>query len=261
MRDDVLLITASTGIGADTARRAAKRGAKLFVVSRTEANCRALCDELQTSGGRCGYAVADVADEAQVANAVERCVETYGRIDALFNVAGISGSRFGDGPVHRCTTQGWDAVMGVNLRGLFLVSRAVLNVMLELEPDASGPRGRILNMTSVLGFAPYPEHFVTHAYAASKAAIIGLTKSAAGYYASHGIRINAIAPGLTATPMAGRATQDDEITRAMLRKQPLRGGVLASGDVADAALFLLSDDARGLTGQTLTVDGGWCVTG
>ncbi|MEM7576042.1 MAG: SDR family oxidoreductase [Planctomycetota bacterium] len=261
MRDSVLIITASTGIGAATARLAARQGAKLFVISRTEANCVELTDELTETGETCAFAVADVAEETQVNAAVAECVKTYGRIDALYNVAGISGSKFGDGPIHTCTPQGWDAVMGVNLRGMYLVSRAVINQMLTQTPQSNGLRGSVLNMASVLGQSPYPEHFTTHAYAASKAAILGLTKSMAGYYAPHHIRINAIAPGLTATPMAGRATQDATLNAAMQRKQPLRGGVLEPGDVAEASWFLLSNASRAITGDTLIVDGGWSVTG
>lgn len=256
MRDRVLLVTASTGIGGETAKLAAKQGAKLFIVSRTEANCKALAEEI---GGH--HATADVADENQVNAAVAQCVETYGRIDALYNVAGISGSRFGDGPVHDSTTAGWDKVMGINLRGMYFMSRAVLQQMLKQDAGDTGLRGTVLNMSSVLGLSPYPEHFITHAYAAAKAAIIGMTKSMAGYYAPHRIRINAIAPGLTATPMASRAVESDVINQAMQRKQPLQDGIITPEAVAEASLFLLSDAARAVTGDTLVVDGGWCVTG
>ena len=261
MKDLVLLITASTGIGAETARLAARRGARLFIVSRTQANCVALTQDILAEGGQCEYAKADVSDADQVESAVARCIDTYDRIAALYNVAGISGSKFGDGPTHLCTPEGWDKVMNVNLRGTYLVCRAVINRMLEQPRRDNGLRGSILNMTSVLGFAPFPKYFTTHAYAASKAALIGMTESMAGYYASHQIRVNAIAPGLTATPMAGRAVQDPTIISAMQTKQPLLGGIIDPKDVAEASLFLLSDAARAMTGDTLLVDGGWSVTG
>lgn len=261
MQDQVLLITASTGIGSETAKLAAARGAKLFVISRTESHCAALVEDIHRAGGTAGYATADVADGEQVSAAVARCIETYGRIDALYNVAGISGSKFGDGPIHECTPEGWDKVMSINLRGMYLVCQQVITQMLAQPIGDNGLRGTVLNMASVLGFAPYPEHFVTHAYAASKGAIIGMTKSMAGYYAPHHVRVNVIAPGLTATPMAGRAVTNAVIVNAMKRKQPLLDGIIEARDAAEASLFLLSDASRAVTGDTLVVDGGWCVTG
>ena len=138
--------------------------------------------------------------------------------------------------------------------------RAALNRMLEQEPDAQGLRGAILNMTSILAFHPSPAHFPTHAYAAAKGAIVSLTTTMAAYYAPHMIRVNAVAPSLTRTPMAGRAASDPETVGFAAWKQPLVGGLLEPEDVANAAAFLLSSEARAITGQVLKVDGGFSVS-
>jgi NAD(P)-dependent dehydrogenase (short-subunit alcohol dehydrogenase family) len=116
-------------------------------------------------------------------------------------------------------------------------------------------------MTSVLSFSPSPLHFATHVYSAAKAAIIGLTKAAASYYAPHNIRFNAIAPALVETPMSERAVGDEAIGAFIHRKQPLEGGRIGvPGDLDGAAMFLLSDASRYVTGQVLAVDGGWSVS-
>ncbi|RMH11018.1 MAG: SDR family oxidoreductase [Gammaproteobacteria bacterium] len=261
MTTPTCLITASTGIGAETAKILASRGTHVFVMSRTESNLHTLAQEIRNAGGQCDYAVADVTRGDMVEAAVEQCLNITGRIDALFNVAGISGSKYCDGPIHACTESGWDKVMSINVKGMFLVCRAVLKQMLEQEPDSYGIRGSILNMSSVLGISPMPAHFVTHGYAASKGAIISMSRSMAGYYARHKIRVNVIAPGLTETPMAGRAVQNETICDAMKNKQPLTEGVMDTSSVAESAAFLLSHESRAITGDVLIVDGGWCVMG
>jgi NAD(P)-dependent dehydrogenase (short-subunit alcohol dehydrogenase family) len=121
--------------------------------------------------------------------------------------------------------------------------------------------GVILNMSSVLAFSPQSEHFATHAYAASKGAIISLSRSMAAYYASRGIRVNVIAPGLVRTRMSLRAQSDPSISEYITTKQPLSDGMLEPQDVANAALFLLSEASGQMTGQVMTVDGGWSVSG
>ncbi len=194
-----------------------------------------------------------------VGNAFEH-LERFGRLDAVYNVAGISGRRFGDGPLHECTEEGWDVTLAANLKTTFLVSRAALRYFLKAEPAPSGIRGTLLNMTSVLAFSPEPRHFAAHAYAASKGAIVSLTKAMAAYYASHQIRVNAIAPGLVRTPMSKRAQENPEILQYMKTKQPLAGGILDAEDVAKASVFLLSDESRHITGEIVTIVGGWHVS-
>jgi NAD(P)-dependent dehydrogenase (short-subunit alcohol dehydrogenase family) len=116
-------------------------------------------------------------------------------------------------------------------------------------------------MSSVLGFSPSPRHFATHAYAAAKAAVIGLTRAAAARYARNDIRINAVAPALVETPMSRRAAGDEDVLRFIETKQPLDGGRIGvPEDLDGAVVYFLSDASRWVTGQVLAVDGGWCVT-
>lgn len=255
------LLTGSTGIAAATARLAAGAGVRLFVVSRDAESCQTLAREINEAGGECHYYVADLTLEADVAAAVMKCVAHYERLDALFNVAGISGRSYGDGALHECTLEGWNATLDNNLKSVFLMCRAVLNVMLGQELDANNLRGSILNMGSILGgISPEPKHFATHAYAASKAAIHGMSRSMAAYYVQHKIRINVIAPSLVRTPMSQRAQGDAGIIEYIKIKHPLGEAMVDVDDVARAAMFLLGDDARRITGEVLTVDAGWNVT-
>lgn len=252
----VLLITGSTGIAESTATLAAQDGARIFVVSRTAGNAEALA---RKTGGAC--LAADLVHSDSAAKAVEACVATYGRLDALFNVAGISGRKFGDGPLHECTEEGWDTTLDANVKSMFLMCRAALLQMRKQPLAQNGLRGTILNMASVLGFAPQAGHFATHAYAASKGAILAMSRSMAAYYAPEKIRVNVIAPALVRTPMSARAQNDPAILELLKTKQPLAGDLIDAADVARAALFLLGDDSRMITADTLSVDAGWSVSG
>ena len=253
----VCLVTGSTGMAASAARAIVTERGNVFVVSRTEANVRTLADEL---GEAAGWAAADLTDEERVEAAVGACVDRFGRIDALYEVAGISGRRFGDGPIHEATLDGWRVVMEANATSLFLVARAVVRQMLIQAPDPDGQRGAILTMSSALAQHPSAVHFATHAYAASKGAIEGLTRAMAAHYAPHGIRVNAMAPSLVATPMSTRAQSDPAILAYLRQKQPLADGPIEADAVTPVALHLLSRDARMVTGQVIEVDAGWSVS-
>jgi NAD(P)-dependent dehydrogenase (short-subunit alcohol dehydrogenase family) len=260
LRDRVCVITGSTGIAAVTAELAVREGAMVFIAGNAEDSCPALAQALRGQGGICDACVADLTLESSAAKVVAQCLARFGRIDALFNVAGISGRKFGDGPIHECTERGWDTTMDTNVKSMFLMCRAVIGSMLQRPVHEKGLRGSILNMASVLAFSPEPRFFSTHAYAASKGAIISLSKAMAAYYAPHKIRVNVIAPGLVRTPMSLRAQETPEILDFIKTRQPLSADLIAPAEIAGAAVFLLSDEARSITGDVLTVDAGWSLS-
>jgi NAD(P)-dependent dehydrogenase (short-subunit alcohol dehydrogenase family) len=252
----VCLVTGSTGIAAAAARALAAEGARLFVTSKTAEHLAELARELPDAK----WHAADLSQEEAVESAVRECVGEFGRLDCVYNVAGISGRRFGDGPAHEMTLEGWEQTIAHNATSQFLVSRAAIRQMLAQEAAANGQKGAILNMSSTLATHPAPLHFATHGYAASKGAIESFSRSAAAYYAPHGIRINVIAPALVATPMSERAQADADVMAYTAARQPLASGALEPGDLVGAALFLLSDEARMITGQVLNVDAGWSIS-
>jgi len=247
----IILITGATGIAEATAQAAAAQGDSIFVISRAEQDCQALCARLPNSA----YHAADIRDEQAVQEAFRACLHKFNGVDAVFNVAGISGRKFGDGPLHECSAEGWDITLDTDVRSMFLLCRSALRYWLE-----TGRHGTILNMASVLAFSPQPQHFATHAYAASKGAIISMSRAMAAYYAPHKIRINVIAPGLVRTPMSERAQSDAEVLQFIGHKQPLSEGMLDPADVARTALFLLGEQSRHMTGQVIGIDGGWAVS-
>ncbi len=201
-----------------------------------------------------GFVVGDVSDVGRIEGLFAETCNRLGGLDVLYHVAGISGRRHGDGPLHECTDAGWQTTVDANLRSVFLTNRAAVRHFLRHAG------GVILNMASVLAFAPSPRYFDTYAYTATKGGIIAMSREAAARYAPEGIRINVIAPGLIDTPMAARAVADGAIRRFLRTKQPLTGGPGKPEDCADAAVFLCSDEARFITGAVLPVDGGWCVS-
>ena len=247
---EVLLVTGSSGIAAATARAWAVNHS-VFVVGIHEEECRSLVADFRDAG----FARADVRDEAAIRTAVSACLERFGRIDSLFNAAGISARSVGDGPLHECKTEAWDAVMDVNAKGTFLMCREVLSVWTR-----NTQKGVILNTGSVLARHPQPSYFATVAYAASKGAIESMSVAAAAYYGPCGIRINVLAPGLVRTPMSARAQDNPEIAHYISHKQPLTKGMLSAEDVAKVACFLLRRESSPITGQIVTVDGGWAVS-
>jgi NAD(P)-dependent dehydrogenase (short-subunit alcohol dehydrogenase family) len=259
LKDRRVIVTGATGIAGASARRFAGEGAVVFVISRTESHCRELVASIETAGGRADFLVADLTDGSAAEQAAAAAIEHLGRVDGLFNVAGGSGRRLGDGPLHSLTVEATEATMRLNATSHVAISAPVLRAMLQQAPDADGLRGAIVNMGSVLATRPVPELFPTHAYAMSKGAIASLTVASAAYYAAHGIRVNMVAPALTISRMSERAAADEATQAFSRRKQPIAGGFIAAEDVADAALYLLSREARSVTGQTITVDGGWSI--
>ena len=256
----VCLVTGSTGIAQAAALALAAEGGRIFVTSRTSEHAERLAAQIRAAGGESAWQAADLADEASVASVVAAAAAAFGRLDCVYNVAGISGRRFGDGALHEMTLDGWSQTLASNATSQFLVCRAAVRQMLSQEPARNGQRGAILNMSSALARHPERQYFATHGYAASKGAIEAFSRAVAAFYAPQGIRVNVIAPGLVATPMSRRAQDDPQIMAYVARRQPLADGALQPADLAGAALFLLSDDARIVTGQVIAVDGGWSVS-
>lgn len=202
------------------------------------------------------YFTADATNEGSAEIAIQMCVETYGGFDALFHVAGGSGRKWGDGPLHELSLEAWEKTLELNLTSVMLSNRAAIQYFLKQKQ-----KGAILNLSSVLASYPSPAHFSTHSYTAAKSALIGFSKSIAAYYAPNNIRVNVLAPGLTKTPMAKRASKDRNIQHFIKTKQPLDGGRMAeTSDLDAAAVYFLSDYAGFTTGQVLAVDGGWSVS-
>ena len=249
----VVVMGGTTGLGLSAAQALVANGARVVVTSRSEANVQSA---LQTLGsGACGFA-GDASLPETAEKAVALALENFGRLDALYHVAGGSGRSRGDGPLHEITDAGLSYTLDLNLASLILSNRAAVRQFLQ-----QGGGGCILNMGSVLGWSPSPEFFASHAYAAAKAGIVGFSQSIASYYAKQNIRVNVIAPALVETPMSQRAVGNEAIVRFVAAKQPLDGGRVGSPeDVEGAALFLLSRAAKFITGQVLAVDGGWTVS-
>jgi NAD(P)-dependent dehydrogenase (short-subunit alcohol dehydrogenase family) len=173
----------------------------------------------------------DVTSSSEVEAAINEVTNEHGRIDILVNVAGGSGRKWGDGPADSCTLMGWEKTLALNLDSVFYCCKYALQAML-----AQG-RGVIVNVSSVLGMVGGDEDFATHAYAASKGAIISLTRAIASYYAPHGLRANVICPSLIATPMSQRARESEHIRSRLPQLQPLTGDLGSPKDVAYAALL------------------------
>ena len=246
--DRVCFVTGSTGIAEAAVKALAGEGAKVFVVSKTPDHAKLLAESV---GGR--WRAADLTHEAQVDQAMAACIHEFGRVDCVYNVAGISARSYGDGRLHEMTLEGWQAALTVNATSTFLVCRAAFRQMLRQG------RGVILNMSSTLATDPEPRFFATAGYAASKGAIEAFSRSIAASYAPHGIRVNVIAPALVATPMSARAQSDEQVMAFLEKRQPLAAGPLSPADLVGTALYLLSDDARMVTGQVVAVDGGWSL--
>jgi NAD(P)-dependent dehydrogenase (short-subunit alcohol dehydrogenase family) len=258
------LITGASGIGAETAKQLAQAGhtrdsVQLFIAAREEDRCKALAQELRALGTAVEYRSGDLTDPQFAPRLVAECVSRFGRLDALFNVAGISGRRFGDGPVHECTEEACAITIETNLTTQYRMCREAVRIMLQQPILENGLRGVILNMSSILGVDPESRHFDTVAYAASKGAVVAMSRSIAASYAKHKIRVNAIAPSVVRTPMSSRASEDPDILDFLQTKHPLLRDVIPVEDAAAACVFLLTDASRAITGQTVVVDAGWSV--
>jgi NAD(P)-dependent dehydrogenase (short-subunit alcohol dehydrogenase family) len=249
----IVIIGGTTGLGLDAGKRCIDEGAKVVVVGRDPGHTKEAGDFL----GQHAHAIsADATQIGTTETAIHAALERFGDFSGLYHVAGGSGRRFGDGPLHSMTEEGWIKTLHWNLDSVMYSNRAAVKHFLSVNKP-----GVILNMSSVLGYSPSPKFFSTHAYAAAKAAVIGFSKSIAAYYAQNYIRVNVIAPGLVQTPMSQRAYGDEQIMKFISTKQPLQGESGAQpSDLSGTAVYLLSDQSKLVTGQTIAVDGGWTVS-
>jgi NAD(P)-dependent dehydrogenase (short-subunit alcohol dehydrogenase family) len=245
--DTVAVVTGgSTGIGRETARAFAERGASVVIGDVNTEGAEATVDTIESAGGEAIAVETDVGETADVEAMVDAAVETFGGLDYAFNNAGIGG---GETPTAETPEDHWTAVLDVNLRGVFRSVQAELPAMLE-----SGG-GAIVNNASVLGQVGFEN---AAAYTAAKHGVLGLTKTAAMEYAEEGVRVNAVCPGFIETPMLEEAgiTTDEEMRAGIEALHP--AGRLGDPDeIADAVLWLCSEAASFVTGTTLDVDGGY----
>jgi NAD(P)-dependent dehydrogenase (short-subunit alcohol dehydrogenase family) len=249
----IVVIGGTTGIGMSASKAFLAAGARVVSIGRNPAHVQQAQQEL---GSGAHVFSADATDPASAPRAIDQAVRRFKAFDALYHVAGGSGRKMGDGPLHEISDDGWEFTLSLNLTALFYSNRAAVQQLLK-----QGASGSILNMSSVLGFSPSPRYFSTHAYAAAKSAIIGLTRSSAAHYARWRIRFNVLAPALVETPMAERAVKDPAISNFIRSKQPLDGGRVGRPEDLDAAaVYFMSDESRFVTGQVLSIDGGWSVT-
>jgi NAD(P)-dependent dehydrogenase (short-subunit alcohol dehydrogenase family) len=247
LRDKVVFVTgASSGIGEAAVRRFAAEGARVAAAARRAEPLAALAAELQSSGHDVLAVECDVTSEESVRAAIDHTVSEFGRLDAAFNNAGRGG---GHRPLHEMDVDAFDAVMATNLRGVFLCLKH------EIPHLIAAGGGSIVVTSSIGGLVGAPGNAD---YAASKSALAGLIKCAALDYAPHRIRINAIAPGPTRSEMFDRWMNTEERRETMAARAPLNY-IADPDDMARAACFLLSDEARWTTGTTLPCEGGMSI--
>ncbi len=241
----ILITGALTGIGRATALAFAREGANVVVSGRREEAGQQLATELRALGAQAEFLLADVTDEAQVASLVSQTVERFGRLDVAVNNAGVEGEL---GPVAGQTAANYRATFDTNVLGTLLSLKHEIPAML-----AQGS-GSIINLSSIAGQVGMAGASV---YVASKHAVEGLTKAAALEVAAQGVRINAVAPGPVETAMLTRFTGgSDDAKAGLLSMMPAKRGA-APEEIAQTIVFLASDKARFLTGQSIAVDGGY----
>lgn len=241
LKDKIAVVTgAGRGIGRAIALKFADEGADVVCVSRTQENSEKVASEVRAKGRKAWAYPADVSDAKGVGELCDKILAETGRVDILVNNAGITR----DGLLMRMSDEDWDLVLNTNLRGAFAFTRGFSRAF------AKQRAGRIINVASVIGLIGNAGQAN---YAASKAGLIGMTKSVAKELASRGITVNAIAPGFIETDMT--AVLNEEVKKNVLGAIPMKCFGQAD-DIASAAVFLASDNSRYVTGQVLTVDGG-----
>lgn len=244
-KDQGVLITgAGSGIGRETALHFGREGAAVAVADLDIKMAERTAEEIGKAGGKAVAMAVDVTDPKSVTTCVEASARRLGRLDVLVNSAGVREIV----PVIDLTLEEWNRVMGVNVTGTFLMSQAFARHVLAAKTKAA-----IVNLASTLGVVAAPARA---AYTASKHAVVGLTKEMAMEFGENGIRVNAVGPGVTRTPLTERYFQE-EVFAQKVRDLHALGRWGETPEIAKAILFLASDDASFITGTTLLVDGGW----
>ena len=243
-KDQVVFITGSSrGIGKSIAQAFAKEGATVIILGRDGTLAKKTADELSQEGFQADSYPCDVTNAQNVQEIVNKILDKHKRIDILVNNAGITK----DNLLLRMSENDWDEVIAINLKGVFNCTKVISKVMLKAQ------KGKIINISSIIGITGNPGQAN---YAASKAGIIGLTKSVARELASRGITVNALAPGYIETDMT--AQLKEQVRNEILKNIPL-GRLGHAQDVAGVCLFLASDEANYITGQTIVIDGGLAI--
>ena len=245
----VLITGGGTGMGKAAALRFGREGANVVIAGRRPAELNLVVEEISAAGGIALAVPADVSDEAQVEALVRQTVATFGALHMAWNNAGVLGSF---APLQEMRMADFDALMAINLRGVFACLKYEIAAMLE-----AGTGGAIVNTSSWTAHGAMPG---LAAYAAGKAAIDALTRTAALEVGPRQIRVNSVSPGVIATPMASGVLASEAAALPFLKHTPLQR-IGQPEEVADAALWLLSDEARFVTGQSLLVDGGFTLGG
>lgn len=247
--DRVALITGgATGIGRATALAFAREGAKVVVADVSTRESEETVRLIRDAGGEALFVRTDVSRSADWQTAVDETLKEYGRIDVLFNNAGIEGQ---SAPTADYTEEAFDKLISINLKGAWLGMRAVIPQMLKQK------KGAIINNASILGLVGFASAI---AYTAAKHAVIGMTKVAALEYSAQGIRINAVCPGFIKTPMVERGLAqmgDAEQLMAQIAQLHAVGRMGEPEEIANVVLFLASDDASFITGAAYLADGGY----
>ncbi|OMG71268.1 SDR family NAD(P)-dependent oxidoreductase [Burkholderia ubonensis] len=245
----VLITGGGTGMGKAAALRLAREGANVVIAGRRAGEIDAVAQAIAAAGGQALAVPTDVTDAAQVRRLIARAVDTFGGLHMAWNNAGMLGEF---APLHKTALDAFDAVIATNLRGVAACMKVELEAML-----AAGIGGAIVNTSSWTAHGALPG---IAGYAASKAALDALMRAVALEVGEHGIRVNNVSPGVIATPMSEAALGDARAMRPFLLHTPLRR-IGQPEDVADAVAWLLSDDARFVTGQSILVDGGFTLGG
>ena len=243
-KDQIVMVTGSTrGIGKDIAQAFGKEGAIVIILGRNAQQAQKAQDELTKEGIRAEKFVCDVTNLKNVQEIVEKIVDKHKSVDILVNNAGITK----DNLLLRMSESDWDEVIAINLKGVFNCTKVITRIMLKAQ------KGKIINISSIIGLTGNSGQAN---YAASKAGIIGFTKSIAREIASRGITVNAVAPGYIETDMTLKLKEN---TRQEIQKNIPLGRLGSPKDVAGVCLFLASPQADYITGQTIVVDGGLAI--